>query len=119
MELADSKKEDDSKQPLSKYKSAAINALISSLSSLESQRFYPLRLKPFFDLAATNGGGNNNNDLPGPSLDERADWFVKKARENPPWAYDILIRYVNHGKQTGFAEGFDEATRTTVKEAGF
>jgi hypothetical protein len=38
------------------------------------------------------------NDLLGLSLGEKADQFVKKARENPQWAYDILIKYVNHGK---------------------
>ena len=41
--------------------SAAINTLISTLPSLDSQRQYPLRLKPFFDFA----------DVPGGSLGEK------------------------------------------------
>jgi hypothetical protein len=63
-----------------------------------SQRFYPLRLKPFFELAssadAADGNGNNgkNDLLPGPSLGEKADQSVRKARENPQWAYDVLIK---------------------------
>ena len=50
----------------------AINALISTLPSLDSQRQYPLRLKPFFDFA----------DVPGGSLGEKADHFVHRAKEN-------------------------------------
>ena len=37
------------------YESAAINALISTLPSLDSQRQYPLRLKPFFDFCCISG----------------------------------------------------------------
>ena len=54
------------------YESAAINALVSTLPSLDSQRQYPLRLKPFFDFA----------DVPGGSLGEKADHFVHRAKEN-------------------------------------
>jgi hypothetical protein len=58
-----------------------------------------LRLKPFFELAsAADDNDDGKNDLLGLSLGEKADQFVKKARENPQWAYDILIKYVNHGK---------------------
>jgi len=64
---------ENSSQP---YESAAINALISTLPSLDSQKQYPLRLKPFFDFA----------DMPGSSIGEQADRFVQKARENPQWA---------------------------------
>lgn len=78
-----------------RYESAAMNALISTLPSVESQKYYPLRLKPFFDLAAADDA----NFTPGLSLDEKADWFVEKARANPKWALDILIKYVNLGKQ--------------------
>lgn len=71
------------------YKSTALEALTSTLPSIKSQRQYPLRLKPFFDIAR----------IQGKSIGERADKFVKQARDNPKWAYDILIEYVNHGKQ--------------------
>lgn len=73
------------------YESAAINALISTLPSLESQKFYPKRLKPFFDLATTtpaNVDGDddtngNDSDLSCLSLGEKADWFVKKPEKTP------------------------------------
>jgi hypothetical protein len=79
----------EEKNPSKPYESAAINALISTLPSLDSQIQYPLRLKPFFDFA----------DMSGSSLEEKADHFVQKAKENPQWAHDILINYVSHGKQ--------------------
>ena len=62
------------------YESAAINALTSTLPSLDSQKQYPWRLKPFFDFA----------DMSGSSIGEQADHFVQKAKENPQWAHDIL-----------------------------
>jgi hypothetical protein len=62
------------------YESAAINTMISTLPSLDSQKHYPLRLKPFFDFA----------DMSGSSIGEQADHFVQKAKENPQWAHDIL-----------------------------
>ena len=81
-----SSSEENNHQP---YKSAAIDALTSTLPSIESQKYYPLRLKPLFDFANVSGS----------SLGEKADQFVHKAKENPQWACDILISYVNHGKQ--------------------
>jgi hypothetical protein len=77
---------EDPQQPC---KSLAIEALTSTLPSVKSQRQYPLRLPPFFDIAGVSGS----------SIGERADHFVQKAKENPQWAYDVLIKYVNHGKQ--------------------
>jgi hypothetical protein len=77
---------EESYQP---YESATINTLISTLPSIDSQRQYPLRLKPFFDFA----------DISGSSIGEKADHFVRKAKENPQWAHDILVNYVNHCKQ--------------------
>ena len=71
------------------YRSTAIEALTSTLPSVKSQKQYPLRLPPFFDIAGVSGS----------SIGERADHFVQKSRENPQWAYDVLIKYVNHGKQ--------------------
>lgn len=70
------------------YESVAINAFISTLKSVKSQQHYPLRLKPFFNFA----------EVPGKSIGEKADFFVKKAREDPHWAQDILINFVNHCK---------------------
>ena len=52
------------------YESAAINALVSTLPSLDSQRQYPLRLKPFFDFA----------DVPGSSLGEKAHHLYRKLK---------------------------------------
>jgi hypothetical protein len=69
--------EEDQQQP---YKSPAIEALISTLPSIKSQRQYPLRLPPFFDIAEVSGS----------SIGERADHFVHKARENPQWACYLL-----------------------------
>ncbi len=78
------------KNPSQPYESAAINTLISTLPSIDSQRQYPLRLKPFFDFA----------DVPGNSLGEKADHFVQRVKENPQWANDILVNFVNHCKQS-------------------
>jgi len=83
---ATGEKEEDPQQP---YRSTAIEALTSTLPSVKSQKQYPLRLPPFFDIAGVSGS----------SIGERADHFVQKSRENPQWAYDVLIKYVNHGKQ--------------------
>jgi hypothetical protein len=37
--------------------------------------------------------------MSGSSIGEQADHFVQKAKENPQWASDILVSYVNYGKQ--------------------
>jgi hypothetical protein len=42
------------KNPFQPYESAAINAFISTLPSLDSQTQYPLRLKPFFGYIKQN-----------------------------------------------------------------
>jgi hypothetical protein len=87
LELASGETEREKENP-QPCESKAIEALTSALPSPESQKYYPLRLKPFFDLA----------DVPGGSLGEKADHFTQKARENPQWAYDVLLNYVSQGK---------------------
>jgi hypothetical protein len=51
---SDGGEEEEEKNPFQPYESAAINAFISTLPSLDSQTQYPLRLKPFFGYIKQN-----------------------------------------------------------------
>ena len=72
--MRSSSSEEEKENPSKLYESAAINALISTLPFLDSQRQYPSRLKPFFDFA----------DVPGSSLGEKADHLYSKLKITPP-----------------------------------
>ena len=72
---------EEKENPSKLYESIAINALISTLPSLDSQRQYPSRLKPFFDFA----------DVSSSSLGEKADHFVQKTKDNPAKLAEILL----------------------------
>jgi hypothetical protein len=72
--MRSSSSEEEKENPSKLYESAVINALISTLPSLDSQRQYPSRLKPFFDFA----------DVSGNSLGEKADHLYSKLKITPP-----------------------------------
>jgi hypothetical protein len=59
-----------------------------ALKSAEARRQYPKRLKKLYDFL----------DLPG-SLEEQAKNFLEKARQNPQWAQDSIIVFLDYHKQ--------------------
>ena len=78
----------------------ALNKFVSGLKSPETQKHYPRLLKLFFDFVFPPSNGsddvNNDNCL---SLEEKADIFVNKTRENPQWAQDSITSFIELCKQ--------------------
>src|SRR5918998_6881254 len=69
----------------------AMKAFLSGLKSTNSQEQYPLQIKPFFDFI------DSLTSLS--SVEEKADVFVNKARENSQWGRDSIISFIEHYKQ--------------------
>jgi hypothetical protein len=74
----------------------ALNAFISGLKSTDSQKQYPYQVKPFFDFILPN---DDNNGFITSSLEEKADIFVNKAKDDPQWAQDNILNFIDHCKR--------------------
>jgi hypothetical protein len=77
----------------------ALNKFVSGLKSPETQKHYPRLLKLFFDFVfpPPSNDSSNNNSL---SIEEKADIFVNKARENPQWAQGSITGFIELCKQS-------------------
>ena len=59
-----------------------------ALNSSEARRQYPKRLKMLFDFL----------NLPG-SLEEQANEFLNKARQNIQWSQDSIMKFLDYHKE--------------------
>jgi len=59
-----------------------------ALKSSEARRQYPKRLKMLFDFLG----------LPG-SLEEQANEFLDKARQNIQWSQDSIMKFLDYHKE--------------------
>jgi hypothetical protein len=71
----------------------ALNAFKSGLKSTNSQGQYPQQIKPFFNFIFSLP-----NDFTS-SLEEKADAFVNKAKNNPQWAQETILNFIDHCKR--------------------
>jgi hypothetical protein len=76
----------------------ALNAFISGLKSTDSQRQYPYQVKPFFDFILPTTDVNNNGFITS-SLEEKADAFVNKAKDNPQWVQENILNFIDYCKR--------------------
>jgi hypothetical protein len=65
-----------------------IYSFMYSLKSSEAKRQYPKRLKMLFDFLDLSG-----------SLEEQAQSFLDKARQNIQWAQDSIMIFLDFHKQ--------------------
>jgi integrase len=79
-------------------KGQALNAFISGIKSIDSQRQYPSEIKPFFNFILPSAD-DDDGGLTSSSLEEKADVFVNKARENPQWAQENILNFIDHCKR--------------------
>ena len=82
---------DNSQDPLNIFKYA--------LKSSESQRQYPGRLKVFLDYLGLEG-----------TIDEQARDFAKKAKDNPRWLQDSLMKFIVFQKERVSRKEISEGT---------
>jgi integrase len=77
----------------------ALNAFISGLKSTDSQKQYPYQVKPFFDFILPNNNDNNGFVTSSSSLEEKADIFVNKAKDDPQWAQENIVNFIDYCKR--------------------
>jgi integrase len=70
-----------------------------ALKSSESQRQYPGRLKVFLDYLGLGG-----------TIDEQTKDFAEKARNNPQWLQDSLMKFIVHQKERVSRKEISEGT---------
>jgi integrase len=70
-----------------------------ALKASESQRQYPGRLKVFLDYLGFTG-----------TIQEQARDFAKKARNNPQWLQDSLMKFIVHQKERVSRKEISEGT---------
>jgi hypothetical protein len=78
----------EQKQGQKSSSSLPLNSFIYALKSSEAQRQYPMRLRLFFDFLG----------LP-VSLEEQAEAFLEKSKDNVQWTQDSITSFVNYHKQ--------------------
>jgi hypothetical protein len=59
-----------------------------ALKSSEARRQYPKRLKMLFDFLNLSG-----------SLEEQANEFLDKARQNTQWSRDSIMKFLDYHKE--------------------
>jgi hypothetical protein len=68
--------------------SSPLYSFMYALKSSEARRQYPKRLKMLFDFLGLIG-----------SLEEQANDFLNKARQNIQWSQDSIMKFLNFHKQ--------------------
>jgi integrase len=76
-----------------------LNLFKYALKSSESQRQYPGRLKVFLDYLGIGG-----------TIDEQAREFAKKARNNPKWLQESLMKFIVYQKERVSRKEISEGT---------
>lgn len=64
-----------------------LSAFLFALKAPESRRQYPRRLKMLFDFIGLEE-----------PLENQALLFIRRARNNPRWAYDSFVRFISYQK---------------------
>jgi integrase len=65
-----------------------VYSFMYALNSSEARRQYPKRLKMLFDFLNLSG-----------SLEEQANEFLDKARQNIQWSQDSIMKFLNYHKE--------------------
>jgi integrase len=65
-----------------------VYSFMYALNSSEARRQYPKRLKMLFDFLNLSG-----------SLEEQANKFLDKARQNIQWSQDSIMKFLNYHKE--------------------